>query len=295
MIINPPSLDALQSFVALAEELHFTRAALRLHLAQPALTKRIRQLESDLGFSLFHRTKRSVRLTAEGERLLPDAHAVLAAASQFALAAVQARDGGAERLRIGFTPSAPHHVLPQVMHRFRQQHPQVQVTLIEASSDEQIAQLLDRRLDVGLLRPPPRGVRGLTLTPFLDEPFVVVLPRGHRLAGRKQIGLRDLSAEALVVISRSAGPTVHAQIVAACANAGFIPRIAQEATTAAGVVGLVAAACGVAILPQSATTATRGVVVRALADGGLRTVMVVARASHNTGGVVSRFIQSATS
>lgn len=289
----PPSLDALASFVALAEELHFTRTALRLHLAQPALTKRIRQLEDSLGVALFQRTRRQVRLTAEGERLLPDARAVLAAAATFAAAVDRVREGSLERLRIGFTPSAPHHVLPQVMHRFRHLHPQVQCTLSEASSDEQIAQLLDGRIDVGLLRPPLRPVRGINCVPFLDEPFAAVLPRGHRLAARTRVALRDLANEALVLVSRSAGATVHAQIVAACATAAFVPRIAQEATTAAGVVGLVAAGCGVAILPESAVASTSGVVARRLSGTDLRTVMVIAHAAGRSTPALAAFVRSA--
>ena len=289
---DSPSFDALASFAALAEELHFTRAALRLHVAQPALTKRIRQLETRVGCALFERSKRHVRLTAAGAELLPAARQVLRAVEEFTAAAALAHRGIA-RLRIGFTPSAPHHVLPQLLHRFRQQHPGVQCVLTEASSDRQIAQLLDGGLDVGVLRPPVKKVRGLTVVPFLDEPFVVVVPRQHRLAAQAEVPLRALSDEPLVLVSRAAAATVHAQIVAACAAAGFAPRISQDASGAAGVIGLVAAGCGVAILPRSAANSTRGVVIRRLSGSGLRTVMAVACATGKKAQAVTAFVESA--
>jgi len=287
-----PSLESLASFAVLAEELHFTRASLRLHVAQPALTKRIRQLEARFGCELFERSKRHVRLTVAGERLLPAARQVLHAVDALTADAALVHQG-LERLRIGFTPSAPHHVLPHLLHRFRQQHPEVQCALTEASSDRQIALLLDGTLDVGILRPPLKQVRGLTFVPFLDEPFVAVLPRQHRLAMRPNVPLRELADEALVLVSRAAGATVHAQIVAACDAAGFTPRVGQDASSATGVVGLVAAGCGVAVLPRSAAGSARGVAIRPLSGTSLRTVIAVGHVTRRKTPAVSAFIRVA--
>jgi DNA-binding transcriptional LysR family regulator len=292
VITERPSLDSLASFAILAEELHFTRAALRLHVAQPALTKRIRQLEARLGCDLFERSKRHVRLTVAGEQLLPAVHQVLRAVDGLTTDAARVHQGIA-RLRIGFTPSAPHDVLPQLLHRFRTQRPEVQCVLTEASSDRQITQLLEGTLDLGVLRPPLKRVRGLTFVPFLDEPFVAVLPRQHRLAARPHVPLRELADEALVLVSRAAGATVHAQIVAACDAAGFAPRVGQNASSATGVVGLVAAGCGVAVLPRSATSPTRGVAIRPLSGTTLRTVIAVVHPTRQKTPAVSAFVRSA--
>lgn len=169
-MINGPPLDALSSFAALADELHFTRAAARLHVAQPALTKRIQQLERALGVRLFLRTRRSVRLTSEGEVLIEKARQVIRAAEDLATTARRLSDGETGRLRIGFTPSAPHHVLPALMQTFRRQHPAIRCMLTEASSEDQVRQILDGELDVGILRPPAVRPASLACTTFLEEP-----------------------------------------------------------------------------------------------------------------------------
>jgi DNA-binding transcriptional LysR family regulator len=295
MIVPVPALDALASFAALAEELHFTRAASRLHVAQPALTKRIQQLEHALGLQLFVRTRRSVRLTADGELLLEKAHRVLGAAGDFASTAGRLRSGEIGRLRIGFTPSAPHHVLPALMQRFRRRYPSITCALNEASSDEQVRQILDGDLDVGILRPPAAPPAALLCTTFLEEPFVAVLPRNHALAGARAISLSDLSPEPFVLIARRVVAAIHDQILAACAAAGFTARVAQEATHIHAVVALVAAGCGVSLLPQSAAElGVRGVVCRPLLRTPLRTVMAVAHLRRTGSSAVRAFAETAT-
>src|SRR5262245_58162879 len=247
-----PPLDALSSFAALADELHFTRAARRLHVAQPALTKRIQQLERLLGVRLFVRTRRSVTLTSDGELLLEKARQVIRAADAFAAPARQLSDGELGRLRIGFTPSAPHHVLPALMRTFRRQHPAISCVLTEASSEEQVRQILEGELDVGILRPPAVRPATLVCTTFLEEPYVAVLPKNHRLASARAVSLADLSSEPFVLIARRVVAAIHDQIVAACIEAGFTAHVAQEATHIHAVVALVAAGCGVSLLPKSA-------------------------------------------
>src|SRR6478672_701836 len=229
MSIDPP-LDNLTSFAALADELHFTRAAARLHVAQPALTKRIQQLERALGVRLFVRTRRSVRLTSEGEVLLEKARQVIRAAEDLSATARRLSDGEQGRLRIGFTPSAPHHVLPALMQTFRRQHPDISCMLAEASSEDQIRQILEGDLDVGILRPPATRPATLVCTTFLEEPYVAVLPGHHRLASARAVSLADLSSEPFVLIARRVVAAIHDQIVAACVDAGFTIRVAQEAT-----------------------------------------------------------------
>jgi DNA-binding transcriptional LysR family regulator len=269
--------DLIASFVALAEELHFTRAAERLHLAQPALTKRIQQLEERLGVRLFSRTRRSVQLTPTGELLLTQARGVLQATEAFAATARRVREGEVGRLRIGFSPSAPHHVLPALMRTFRKRRPSVECVLTELPSDLQVAQLLAGDLDVGILRPPHAVPARLACAPFLEESFVAVLPRDHTLASRRAVALSDLAHEPFVLIARRVVAAVHDQILGACAAAGFTPHPMREATHVHAVVALVAAGCGVSILPASAArVGVNAVVCRPLRRASILTVMAVA-------------------
>jgi DNA-binding transcriptional LysR family regulator len=293
MSVEPP-LDALTSFTALADELHFTRAAARLHVAQPALTKRIQQLERALGVRLFVRTRRSVRLTSEGEVLLEKARQVIRAAEDLTATARRLGDGEQGRLRIGFTPSAPHQVLPALMQTFRRQHPGISCVLAEASSEDQIRQILEGDLDVGILRPSATRPATLVCTTFFEEPYVAVLPRHHRLASARAVSLADLSSEPFVLIARRVVAAIHDQILAACVEAGFTVRVAQEATHIHAVVALVAAGCGVSLLPKSAAElGVRGVVCRPLKHTSLRTVMAVAHLRHHTSPAVRAFVRSA--
>jgi DNA-binding transcriptional LysR family regulator len=286
-------VDSLVSFIVLAEELHFTRAAARLHVAQPALTKRIQQLESRLGFQLFVRTRRTVRLTASGDALLDKARLALKASDDLTATVRRVRDGSMGRLRIGFTPSAPHHVLPALMRAFRRDYPAIACMLTEASSDEQIRQLLAGDLDVGILRPPDRCPSDLVCTTFLEEPYVAVLPRDHRLATQRAVALSDLKGEPFVLIARKVVATIHDQILGACAAAGVTPGIVQEATHIHAVVALVAAGCGVSLLPASAARlGVKDVVCRPLRPVALRTVMAVARARRPGSAAARTFVQS---
>lgn len=278
---QPISLDLLASFVALADELHYTRAAARLYVAQPALTKRIQQLEQGLGTALFVRTRRAVRLTPAGELLLPRARQAVQAADDFGTAARRVRDGEIGRLRIGFSPSAPHQVLPALMRAFRRRHPGVECVLGELPSDAQVEQLLAGDIDVGILRPPVATPARLTCTAFFEEPFVAVLPRDHRLARRRSVPLAALAAEPFVLISRRIVAAVHDQILGACAAAGFTPDPVREATHVHAVVSLVAAGCGVSVLPRSAAqVGVREVVCRPLGRPSIVTVMAVAHLTH---------------
>jgi DNA-binding transcriptional LysR family regulator len=278
---SPISLDLLASFVALADDLHYTKAAERLHVAQPALTKRIQLLEQLLGTPLFARTRRTVTLTSAGELLLPHARHVLQASGEFAQAARRIHDGEAGRLRIGFSPSAPHQVLPALMRRFRHHHPGVECVLTELPSEAQIDQLLTGDLDIGILRPPASPPRRLRCTTFFEEPFVVVLPRDHRLAARRTVVLSELTTDPFILVSRRLVAVVHDQVLGACAAAGFTPSSVREVSHLHAVLSLVAAGCGVSVLPRSAAVVGgKEIVCRPLARSALMTVMAVAHLKH---------------
>jgi DNA-binding transcriptional LysR family regulator len=273
----PFSFEQLEAFRAVAVERHFTRAAARLHLAQPALTKRIQQLERQLGVALFVRTGRTVRLTPAGSTLLEPAGQALAAAGALATTAARLAVGEAGALRIGFSPSAPHHVLPAALRAFRRSHPAVRCLLSELGSDAQVMGLLAGDLDVGILRPPAVVPSLLVCRRFLEEPFVAVLPRDHPLAARRTVALGDLAGDAFVLIARRVVQAVHDQILAACRSAGFVPAVVQEGTHVHGVAGLVASGLGVSILPASAASlGLRDVVCRRLRRTPLTTVVAVA-------------------
>ncbi len=288
------TLEKLESFVVLADELHFTRAARRLHIAQPALTKRIQRLEETLGFHLFVRTRRAVRLTSGAQGLLAGAISVLQAVHAFTKAADGLRDGTTGQLRIGFTPSAPHHVLPALLRAFRAAHPDATCELSELGSEEQLRQLATGDLDVGILRPPETPPRELVCTTCLEEPFVAVLPQDHRLARRRTLPLSALAEERFVLISRKVVATISNQILGACARAGFTPAAVQEASHIHTVVALVAAGSGVSVLPASAVPlGVQGIVCRPFRPATLRTVMAVARQRRDAPELARAFVRSA--
>ena len=289
------SPDLLASFIVLADELHFSRAARRLGVEQPALTKRIQQLEAGLGVPLFLRTKRLVRLTAAGELLVTRARQVLSTIDGFDTAARQLRDGEMGRLRIGFSPSAPHHVLPKLMRAFRRRHPTIECVLNEMPSDAQIAQLIDGEIDVGILRPSSPMPPQLSCATFLEEPFVAVLPRDHALATRHSVLLSSLRDDAFVLVSRRSVAAVHDQTLAACAAAGFTPRSIREATHIHAVVSLVAAGCGVSVLPHSAAhLGFKDVVCKPLRKSRIVTVMAVAHLKVDAPAAARAFAAEAT-
>lgn len=293
-MIDELTRGRLAAFSALADELHFSRAAARVHVAQPALTKRIQQLEHELDLRLFVRSHRAVRLTPAGEALIGPARQVLSALDALAAAASRVAAGEVGRLRIGFTPSAPHHVLPALVRAFRRSHPDVTCLLSEAGSDEQIERLLAGDLDVGILRPPAVAPPRLVCRRFLEEPFVAVLPRDHRLAGRRAIALADLATDPFVLIARRVVRAVHDQILGACAAAGFVPAVVQEGTHIHSVVGLVATGLGVSILPASAASlGLRDVVCRPLRHNPLTTVVAVATLGEPPTPAAAAFVATA--
>ena len=285
--------DRLAAYLALAEELHFTRAAARLHVAQPALTKRIQQLEQAIGVQLFARSKRMVRLTPAGEALLGAARQALSALESLTATAARLEAGEIGRLRVGFTPSAPHHLLPDIVRAFRRAHPDVDCQLTEMGSDDQVQRLLDGDLDVGILRPPAVVPARLVCRRLLEERFVAVLPRDHRLARRRSVALADLAADPFVLVARRVVRAVHDQILAACLAAGFTPLIVQEATHIHSVVGLVASGMGVSILPASAASlGLRDVVCKPLRHVPLTTVVAVATLSTPVTSAAAAFVST---
>jgi DNA-binding transcriptional LysR family regulator len=250
-----PQIDIRQllAFLTVAEELNFTRAAARLYVAQPALTKQIQHFEAELGLQLFLRDKRSVRLTAEGAALLETARTALGSVEHVAHTAGQLRRGEAGQITVAFTPAAAT-VLPVLMRTFRARFPCISCTLKEMTTADQVGALHAQLLDIGILRPgriSDGALKGLMFKQLNREPFVAVLPREHALAKGQSVSLRRMGQESFVLIAETAAPVMHHQILEACRAAGFVPSVSHEVTQMHAVAALVAAGCGVSVLPAS--------------------------------------------
>nr|MBA2348493.1 LysR family transcriptional regulator [Solirubrobacterales bacterium] len=243
-------LRHLRYFVAVAEELHFHRAAERLHISQPPLSQQIRALEAELDVLLLERNRRSVSLTPAGSVFLHEARAILDAVEAATEAARSAARGESGRLAIGFVGSAMHGALPGVLREHRLTHPNVALALTELPTAGQLEALASGRIDVGVLRPPVREP-GLAFATIQTEPFVVALPSDHRLATQEEVALADLVEEPFVLLSRREAPGLHLSLAEAMSAAGGVPRVVQEAREMQTVVGLVAAGLGVSLVPAS--------------------------------------------
>lgn len=253
-------LRQLRYFVAVAEEMHFGRAALRLHMTQPPLSQTIQALEASLGTPLFYRTQRSVSLTPAGLALLPEACRILLQAEGLPDIARRAASGESGRLSLAFVSTADYSVLPPFLREFRERYPQVQIDLREATSDVQLEELLQGRIDVGLLIPPlpDKAKAELEYIPVLSEPLILAAPKGIKaLRGKSAASLKTLSDMPLIIFPRRIAPAFHDAILACFHDAGLTPRIGQEAIQMQTIVGLVSAGMGIALVPQSVSNLNR--------------------------------------
>jgi DNA-binding transcriptional LysR family regulator len=257
-------LRHLKYFVAVAEELHFGRAARRLNLAQPPLSRQIRGLEEELGVQLFVRTSRKVELTDPGRLLLEQARLVLAQSDKAHHTMRAAHRGEAGRITIGFTTSAVYSLVPAILREFNRSRPGVEIRCLEMNPDEQESALRASRIQAGFTR-TPLSEAGLQTELLGREGFVLALPADHARAGRARLRLRDFSAEGFILFSRHQGSAIYDAIIASCQRAGFSPRIAQEGGGVQTILALVAAGLGVAMVPASLRHLQRpGVVYREL-------------------------------
>lgn len=290
-------LRHLRYFIAVAEELHFTRAAERLHIGQPPLSHAIQVLEADVGARLLERTKRSVRLTEAGKLFLADSRKILALAEQAAETARRAERGEAGELRIGFTYSTPLTPLfADVINRYRQEFPHVTLTLHEMATLRQLEAIGERTLDLGFIRPPEVPVSpAIKLTNLREDPLVAVLPAAHPLAAKKQIAIRELEHEAFVMYPPGAGTGIYPQIFRLCREAGFVPRVGQTAGEASTIIGLVAAGSGVTLLPASFDRIKMdGVCYRPIVDKGATTMLLLAQRGGEHAPLVDAFVALVT-
>ncbi|MHC5932972.1 LysR family transcriptional regulator [Nostoc sp.] len=259
-------LRHLRYFVTLAEELHFGRAAERLHIAQPPLSQQIRQLEKELGFELFHRTKRNVQLTEAGQVFLGEVQQIMRQLQQAIEVGRQTSRGEIGQLVVGFVSSAAYNILPTILRTFRSSVPGVSIELHELTTDQQLEWLREGRMDVGFLRPPVEENRFSCETIF-QEPLMVALPEAHLLASQSNVCLTSLANEPFILFPRILAPGLYDLIISLCQQAGFSPKVAQEAIQMQTIVSLVAAEMGVAIVPASLQNLQRiGVVYKTLQE-----------------------------
>ena len=285
-------LRQLRYFVAVAEEMHFGRAARRLHMTQPPLSQAIQALEARLGAALFQRTRRSVALSAAGRALLPEAQRLLQQTDALPLLAQRAAAGESGSLSIAFVSMADYSVMPQALRDFHAAYPSVQIQLNEVTSDLQLEMLAEGKIDLGLLvMPLPDKARSeLDSLTVLSEPLMLALPEGL-ISKRGPVSLTQLTEQPLIVFPRRLAPTFHDKILGRFLDAGLVPRIGQEAIQMQTIIALVSAGMGIALVPQSVSNLQRpGVEYRALKEAGAPIDLGLAWRRDNDSPVLAAFV-----
>jgi DNA-binding transcriptional LysR family regulator len=246
-------LRHLRYFVAVAEEQHITRAALRLGLQQPPLSAQIRQLETELGATLLTRTPRGVVPNAAGRAFLEDAKAILDSVERASARALRIARGQLGRLPVGFTTSAMlHPFVRRILRAFRDAYPEVELALDEGNAAELTRAVEEGRMAAGFLRIPVARPPGVAFLELLREPLLAVLPAAHKLAGdAAPLDLRALADERFILVRRPGAPGIYENVIQACRAAGFAPKVVAEVPHMLTNVNLVAAGAGVSIVPAS--------------------------------------------
>lgn len=282
-------LRHVASFVAVAEELHFGRAAKRLYLAQPAVSLHVRRLEAELGVRLLERTTRAVSLTDVGVAFLGEALAIMSQAERAAGVAKRAAKGEIGRLRVGHLGLACCSVTPPVLRAFHSKRPDVQVLLTEATSGMQVRAVADSELDVGFVRPPVRDDR-LVADIVQTERIVVALPDSHRLAKSQEVPTSDLTEEVVVVHPRAEDANMHDCVLNICQEAGFSPQF-LAVSPMTSILMAVAVGLGVGLIPTSVASHFHppGVCYRPLAGSAKRLELAIVRRRTDRSPVVETF------
>lgn len=289
-------LRRIRHFSVLAETLNFSRAAERLHIAQPALSVSIQKLESELGAKLFERTSTGVQLTTSGEAALIEARRILYHGEQLARSARDATLGTGGRLRIGFVGSAIYSAIPDLIPAFRRQYPAVELVLREATSARIVEMLAEEALDIGLVRTPLLQPSSASLVTLVRDRFIAALPLSHPLGMANGLSLGDLANEPFIMYSATEAAGLHGSAMAVCQAAGFVPQIAQEASQIPTVLALVEAGLGVALVPEVMRKHLAGSVTYRELQGlaqGTETTLSIAYQSGMETPAAERFIELA--
>jgi DNA-binding transcriptional LysR family regulator len=283
----------LRYFMAVAEELHFGRAAERLHIAQPPLSQQIRKLEEILGFPLFHRTSRVVKLTSAGELFLERTRRTLRKMQEDVEEARSVGRGGVGFLKVGFIGSGMLTILPSVLGQYRRLYPKVNLLLNEFYSSGVMRALAEGTIDVGFLR-DGGPTEGLDVEVVFSEPFVAVVPVRHPLAQRRTLSAGDLRDEPFVLFPSLVGRTAYDKTISLCTQHGFRPHIVQEAPQLLTIARLVEAGLGVTILPACVERiAPPGVLCRRLRGARSKSEIEIACRTGDERALVNTFCQMA--
>jgi DNA-binding transcriptional LysR family regulator len=288
-------LRHLRYFKTVATELHFGKAAEKLHISQPPLTKQIQDLETELDFKLFDRTKRSVALTPAGQAFLVEVNQIFQQLDRAIDIGSKTSRGELGQISIGFVGSATYNILPVMLQQFRDRYPDVRLELHELTTDRQLIWLREGSIDIGLIRPPIIGPDFDSQIVF-QESLVIALPTNHHLAIAESIDLATLAADAFILFPRELAPGLYDPIIAICQAAGFSPHVVQECIQMQTIVSLVSANMGVSILPASIQEAQRqGVVYKPIRSSTLTvdklaTIALIWRTNDNSP-PVNRFLE----
>jgi DNA-binding transcriptional LysR family regulator len=244
-------LRQIRSFLSVAETLHFGRSAELIHLSQPALSLQIRALEEEVGVRLFERNRRKTTLTAAGSAFRDDAAAALSQLEQAIRVARLAARGKLGLLRIGFVSTAGSEIVPHILRQFRKSNPEVEFSLRNILTAEQVRMLESGSLDIGFLRVPIGEHSDLEVTTVHREPFVLVVPSSHKLAKRKRVRLREVAGEDFVMYERTYAPGFHDLMFGILRDARIAPNVSQTAVEIPTLISLVASGMGITIMPAS--------------------------------------------
>jgi len=246
-------LSQLRCFVAVAEELHFGRAAERLNMTQPPVSRQVQVLERILGVSLLDRTSRSVALTHAGADFLLEARRVLRLAETAAVNARRIAQGDAGRLAIGFTAASGYSILPRLIQLARRELPNVDLTLREMVTREQVEALIDGRIDIGLLRPPVNRL-DFDTAPLTNEPLLAALPQGDPRLAKSELALADFDAAPFIMYSPEGAQYFYDMLVSLFRTAGVSPAFVQHMSQIHSMLALVHAGLGAALVPEAAAS-----------------------------------------
>lgn len=285
-------LRHLRYFAAVAEEMHFGRAAERLHIAQPSLSQQIRKLEQMIGTELIDRSQRSIGLTPAGEALASRTGRAFEGVEAALVAARDAADGLTGRFAVGFVETAAISIVPTTVRNFRATHPRIILELRELPVRAQVEELIRGHLDLGFVRTEP-GHDDLVVEKVIEEHYIAALPEGHWLAGRESLAPEELLREPLVVIEREQIPGLYDETMAIAHQFGTAVRIAQTANSILSILGLVSAGLGLALLPDSIRGLVFGVEYVSL-DPAPRTAILAVRHEDHRSPQLDPFLESLT-
>lgn len=286
-------LRQLRVFLTVASELHFSRAARRLHVSQPALSQQVRALERTLGAALFDRSSRATELTAAGRALLEAAPRVLFEAERAQARVRQAANGAVGLLVVGSVGTALASIAPRILRSVRARFPELQLEVSQQDTAAQIVAIADGRLDVGLVR-AATPTDDVVVEHLVAEPLIVVVPSDHRLAGQEEIDPADLADESFVLWPRALGADFFDIITSYCREHGFSPRIVAEGADIETQLGLVAAGLGVSLQPAYyASLRPQGVAFRPLRGTVPVVALQLAWRRHDHSPSVAHFVAAA--